>query len=116
MGTLLTDTYRRVSSKCFIRFCRFIRAGGGSTRRGLTRLTFILLFLEYNMAKEVDAETWYIHVDGEPKGPLSIRDIDVLIRTNEITSKTLGWKAGMKEWKPLIDIDEIKDSIQESSK
>lgn len=56
------------------------------------------------MLKEIDTEQWYVHVDGEPRGPLGIRDLDVLLRTNEITSKTLGWKVGMANWKPLIEI------------
>lgn len=65
-------------------------------------------------SRDNDSE-WYVHVDGEPRGPLAIRDLDVLLRTNEINSKMLGWRSGMKEWRPLIDIDELKDSIRESS-
>ena len=30
-----------------------------------------------------------------------MRDLDVLLRTNEITSGSLGWKNGMKDWKQL---------------
>jgi len=40
-----------------------------------------------------------------------LRDLDVLFRTNDINSRTFAWKTGMKEWKALTDIEEIKESI-----
>jgi|JI6StandDraft_1071083.scaffolds.fasta_scaffold48315_4 hypothetical protein len=48
------------------------------------------------MQRDGESESWYVHVDGEPRGPLAIRDLDVLLRTNEINSKMLGWRNGMK--------------------
>ena len=32
------------------------------------------------------------------KGPVSVRDLDVMIRTNSISSNTLAWCEGMTEW------------------
>jgi hypothetical protein len=45
-----------------------------------------------------------------------LRDLDVLLRTSEINSNTYVWKNGMAGWKLMVEIDEIKDSILESSK
>ena len=45
-----------------------------------------------------------------------MRDLDVLLRTNELNSRNLAWKQGMKDWKALNEIQEIKNSILESSK
>ncbi len=44
-------------------------------------------------------EVWYIIINNESRGPLSLRDLDVLLRTSEINSSTYAWKNGMKEWK-----------------
>jgi hypothetical protein len=49
-----------------------------------------------NKHEITDDEIWYIIVNNETRGPLSLRDLDVLLRTNEITSRTYGWKNGMK--------------------
>ena len=45
-----------------------------------------------------------------------MRDLDVLLRTSEINSSTYAWKNGMKEWKLMHEIEEIKESILESTK
>ncbi len=39
-----------------------------------------------------------------------------MLRTNDINSRTFAWKNGMKEWKVLTEIEEMKESILESSK
>jgi hypothetical protein len=41
-------------------------------------------------------EIWYIYINQETRGPLALRDLDVLLRTNEINSSSYGWKNGMK--------------------
>ena len=61
-----------------------------------------------NESVSFEEEVWYIYVNEESRGPIGLRDLDVLIRTNEINSRTLGWKNGMNEWKPLNEIEEIK--------
>lgn len=40
-------------------------------------------------------EVWYVYVNNETKGPFSMRDLDVFLRTNELTSLNLAWKVGM---------------------
>jgi len=39
----------------------------------------------------------------------------VKYRTQELTSSTLAWREGLAEWKPLFEIDEIKQVLQESN-
>lgn len=51
-----------------------------------------------------DEEVWYVHLNNEPKGPFMMRDLDVLLRTNELNSRNLAWKQGMKDWKALNEI------------
>lgn len=50
-------------------------------------------------------EVWYVYVNNETKGPFSMRDLDVFLRTNELNSLNLAWKVGMKEWKALNEIE-----------
>lgn len=58
-----------------------------------------------------EEEVWYIFVNNETKGPFSLRDLDVLLRTNDINSRNLAWKTGMKEWRIMSEIEEIKENI-----
>jgi HIV Tat-specific factor 1 len=54
---------------------------------------------------------WY-YIDTmkqQPNGPISIRDIDVLMRTNAINSNTYVWKDGMSEWRKIYELEELKD-------
>lgn len=64
-------------------------------------LNFIIDMNKDNKFEITDEEVWYILVNNETRGPLSLRDLDVLLRTNDITSRTFAWKNGMKEWKYL---------------
>lgn len=55
-------------------------------------------------------EWYYIDVaEKQPKGPISIRDIDVMLRTNAIDSNTYVWKDGMEDWKKIYQLEYLKD-------
>ncbi|QDT59389.1 hypothetical protein SV7mr_18960 [Stieleria bergensis] len=43
---------------------------------------------------------WYAHIDGEPTGPLTLTEIDALIKSGSLTSNTLIWRAGFDDWLP----------------
>lgn len=56
---------------------------------------------------------WY-YIDSakkEPTGPISIRDLDVLIRTNLIDTNNYVWKEGMEDWKKIYQVNELKDIV-----
>jgi hypothetical protein len=61
-----------------------------------------------------DEDKWYyIKIgDTKPNGPAKIRDLDVEWRTENIRLDSLIWKEGMKEWKKIYDIPELKDYFQ----
>ena len=56
---------------------------------------------------------WYYidKTEKQPKGPFSIRDLDVFIRTNTLDSNTYVWKAPMSTWKKIFQVDELKELI-----
>lgn len=62
---------------------------------------FIIDMSKDNKFEITDEEVWYISENKETRGPLSLRDLDVLLRTKGITSRAYGWKNGMKDWKYL---------------
>jgi HIV Tat-specific factor 1 len=59
------------------------------------------------------ADEWfYLDVfEKQPKGPISVRDIDVLMRTNTIDSNTYVWREGMDDWLRIFQVDELKDIV-----
>lgn len=46
-------------------------------------------------------------------GPTSVRDIVDRVRLGELHPETLGWHAGMKDWKPLRDLPALADFLQD---
>lgn len=59
-----------------------------------------------------DLNWYYIDKnDKQPKGPISVRDIDVFVRTNEMDSNTYLWKEDMNEWKKLFQIEELRKLV-----
>jgi HIV Tat-specific factor 1 len=59
------------------------------------------------------ADEWfYLDVfERQPKGPISVRDIDVLMRTNSIDSNTYVWREGMEDWLRIFQVEELKDIV-----
>ncbi|CAD8080867.1 unnamed protein product [Paramecium sonneborni] len=49
----------------------------------------------------------------QTKGPISIRDIDVMLRTSIITSHTYVYKEGFTDWKPIFLVEELKSCLDE---
>ena len=45
-----------------------------------------------------------------------MRDLDVKFRTGELTSSVHAWREGMSDWKPISQIAEIKQVLDESTK
>jgi len=53
---------------------------------------------------------WFYLVDNQPQGPLAFRDIDALVRTNDLSFESLVWKEGMSDWEQLGKIPEFLES------
>lgn len=58
-----------------------------------------------NKIERFQEEVWYIIINNETKGPLSLRDLDVLLRTSEINSANYVWKNGMAGWKLMSEVE-----------
>jgi len=59
---------------------------------------------------------WYYLKDKEKVGPLSIEEIQSLIKSNEIKSSSKVWKKGLKAWEDISKIDDFKSFFSSASK
>ena len=58
-----------------------------------------------------EAPWFYLDRDQQTIGPLSFRDMDVLLRTNEIELSTYAWTESMSSWQHVGQIPEFIQSI-----
>jgi hypothetical protein len=78
----------------------------------LERLITILLDFASKMQEEVAPhhQAWYF-VDRDDqnqlKGPISRRDLDVMIKTNALDSDSYVYKPGMTSWTQIRDVKEL---------
>lgn len=57
---------------------------------------------------------FYLDSDDQTIGPVSFRDIDVLLRTNEIDLSTYVWQESFENWKHIGQIPEFIQSMAEN--
>ena len=59
---------------------------------------------------------WYYLKEKEKVGPLSIEEIQGLIKSNEITPNSKVWKKGLKAWEDISKLDDFKSFFSSASK
>jgi hypothetical protein len=52
---------------------------------------------------------WYYSVSGTVFGPVSQTQLIDMARHGTISSRTVIWKQGMKNWKPLLAVGEAEE-------
>ncbi len=55
---------------------------------------------------------WYIKIDGQREGPLSVSDLK---RDRRLTPDTLVWKEGFKDWQPMREVPELKEVFEDEN-
>lgn len=53
-------------------------------------------------------EAFYVHVQGEQKGPYTLRHLDHLLNSGLIPVDTLYWAEGMEQWLPVTDLIQFR--------
>jgi hypothetical protein len=53
-------------------------------------------------------EAFYVHVQGEQKGPYTLRHLDHLLNSGLIPVETLYWTDGMEGWLPVTDLVQLR--------
>jgi len=51
--------------------------------------------------------TWFAMVKGKQIGPLTVRDLELRVKTGEVSLRTYLWKQGMADWKRASDVPEV---------
>jgi hypothetical protein len=54
-------------------------------------------------------EAFYVNVQGEQKGPYTLRHLDHLLNSGLIPVDTTYWTEGMENWQPLTDLVQLRD-------
>lgn len=65
----------------------------------------------------MNAINWYYLSPGAASnvlGPISTRDVDVMLRIGELSENTLMCREGMQEWKMLRDVEELANALVQS--
>ena len=52
----------------------------------------------------ISPEVFYVHVQGEQRGPYTIPQIDHMLNSGLIAIETLYWREGMEQWQPVTDL------------
>lgn len=53
-------------------------------------------------------EAFYVHVQGEQKGPYTFRHLDHLLNSGLIPVETLYWTEGMEQWLPITSLVQFR--------
>jgi hypothetical protein len=52
----------------------------------------------------VNPEVFYLHIDGEQRGPYTIPQIDHLLNSGLIKEEATYWREGLEQWQPVTDL------------
>ncbi len=52
------------------------------------------------------SEVFYLHIDGEQRGPYTIQHIDHLLNSGLINEDALFWREGLEQWQVVTDLVE----------
>jgi hypothetical protein len=56
----------------------------------------------------ISPEIFYLHIDGEQRGPYTIPQIDHLLNSGLIAEETLYWREGLEQWQPVTTLVKLR--------
>ena len=56
----------------------------------------------------ISPEIFYLHLDGEQRGPYTIPQIDHMLNSGVIAEETLYWREGLDQWQPVTDLVKLR--------
>lgn len=56
----------------------------------------------------ISPEVFYLHIQGEQRGPYTIPQIDHLLNSGLIAEETLYWREGLEQWQPVTSIVRLR--------
>src|SRR5260221_4662987 len=55
----------------------------------------------------ISPEIFYLHLEGEQRGPYSIPHIDHMLNSGLIPEETLYWREGLEQWQPVTSLAQL---------
>ncbi len=52
----------------------------------------------------MNPEVFYLHIQGEQRGPYTVPQIDHLLNSGLIEEETLFWREGLEQWQPVTNL------------
>ena len=56
----------------------------------------------------ISPEIFYLHLDGEQRGPYTIPQIDHMLNSGFIAEETLYWREGLDQWQPVTSLVKLR--------
>jgi hypothetical protein len=60
----------------------------------------------------VSPECFYLHIDGEQRGPYTVAQIDHLLNSGLIREETTYWREGMEQWHPVTNLVHLRKPVR----
>ena len=60
----------------------------------------------------VNPEVFYLHIQGEQRGPYTVPQIDHLLNSGLIQAETLFWREGLEQWQPVTDLVALRKPVR----
>jgi hypothetical protein len=59
----------------------------------------------------ISPEVFYLHIQGEQRGPYTIPQIDHLLNSGLIAEETLYWREGLEQWQPVTSLVSLRRKV-----
>ena len=59
----------------------------------------------------ISPEVFYLHIQGEQRGPYTIPQIDHLLNSGLIPEETLYWREGLDQWQPVTSLVHLRRKV-----
>jgi hypothetical protein len=56
-------------------------------------------------------EVFYLHIQGEQRGPYTIPQVDHLLNSGLIAEETLYWREGLEQWQPVTSLVRLRRKV-----
>jgi hypothetical protein len=56
----------------------------------------------------ISPEVFYLHIQGEQRGPYTIPQLDHLLNSGLIAEETLYWREGLDQWQPVTSLVRLR--------
>ena len=56
----------------------------------------------------ISPEIFYLHLEGEQRGPYTAPQIDHLLNSGLIAEETLYWREGLEQWQPVTSLVKLR--------